>query len=450
MLKPMPEENRYGLKKSLGYFSLTNIVVGDMIGAGIFTTSGLLLAQLHDPLLLLILWVIGGAIALSGAMSYSELGANFPKAGGDYIFLTELFSPLAGFLTGWVSFFVGFSAPVAASSLAFSEYFIRALPEGINPENIELLKKAIAVGIILVFTLIHYFGLRSGSKVQNILTMLKIGLILVLVITGFAFGEGSFGHFRIPAAEVSGSANLKSIGLALMWIMFAYSGWNASTYIGSEVLNPVKNIPRSLITGTVFVTLIYLLLNTLYVYAVPAEEMKNVISIGGLTANNLFNRSMDQFFSLFIAVILLSAISVLIIIGPRVYYAMAQSGHFFNLAKKINRSNVPGTSILMQSGLAIIFVVSGTFDQIITLLSFSLGIFPILTVLGVFKLRMRRQSVRKMPGYPFLPAVFISLSLIILVLAYLERPVESSIAIGVILVGIPVYYLLKRNHAKKL
>ena len=446
----MPVEKTLGLKKELGYFSLTNIVIGDMIGAGIFTTSGLLLAQLHSPVLLLVLWIVGGGIALCGAMSYSELGANFPKAGGDYVFLTELFSPLAGFLTGWVSFFVGFSAPVAASSLAFSEYLVRTLPEGANLEHIELIKKAAAISIILVFTGIHYFGLRSGSKIQNILTVLKIGLILVLVIAGFAFGEGSFGHFRAQLTEAAGKANLKTIGLALMWIMFAYSGWNASTYVGSEVLNPVKNIPRSLITGTLFVTIIYVLLNTLFVYAVPAQEMKGVISIGGLAANNLFNHSMDQFFSLFIAAILLSAISVLTIIGPRVYYAMAKSGHFFNVAGKINKSNVPGISILMQSGLAIIFVVSGTFEQIITLLSFSLGIFPILVVLGVFKLRVKGQSILKMPGYPFLPAVFILFSITILVLAYLERPVESSIAIGVILVGIPTYYLLKRSHARRL
>jgi APA family basic amino acid/polyamine antiporter len=446
----MPVEKTYGLKKELGYFSLTNIVIGDMIGAGIFTTSGLLLAQLHSPVLLLVLWIVGGGIALCGAMSYSELGANFPKAGGDYVFLTELFSPLAGFLTGWVSFFVGFSAPVAASSLAFSEYLVRTLPEGANLEHIELIKKAAAISIILVFTGIHYFGLRSGSKVQNILTVLKIGLILTLVIAGFAFGEGNFGHFRVQLNEVTETANLKTIGLALMWIMFAYSGWNASTYVGSEVLNPVKNIPRSLITGTLFVTIIYVLLNTLFVYAVPAQEMKGVISIGGLAANNLFNRSMDQVFSLFIAAILLSAISVLTIIGPRVYYAMAKSGHFFNVAGKINKSNVPGISILMQSSLAIIFVVSGTFEQIITLLSFSLGIFPILVVLGVFKLRVKGQSILKMPGYPFLPAVFILFSITILVLAYLERPVESSIAIGVILVGIPTYYLLKRNHARRL
>ncbi len=446
---PMPARNTFGLKKELGYFSLTNIVVGDMIGAGIFTTSGLLLAQLHDPLLLLMLWVVGGGIALCGALSYSELGANFPKAGGEYIFLSKLFSPLAGFLSGWVSFFVGFSAPMAASSLAFSEYLIRTFPEGMNMDDVELYKKAAAVGIILIFTIVHYFGLKSGSKVQNLLTLLKIGLIAVLVISGFLFGEGSFEHFRVQLTGTSSGVSLKTMGLALMWIMFAYSGWNASTYIGSEILNPVRNIPRSLITGTLFVTIIYLLLNTLYIYAIPAEEMKGVISIGGLTANNLFNRSLDQFFSLFIAVILLSSISVLIIIGPRVYYAMAESGHFFKMAKKINRSNVPGISILMQSGLAIIFVVSASFTQIITVLSFSLGIFPILAVLGIFKLRMNNRSVFKVPGYPIIQLVFIILSITILVLAYLERPVESSIAIGVILVGIPVYYLLKRNHARQ-
>ena len=342
------------LPRKLKLFSLTNIVVGDMIGAGIFTTSGLLLAQLHNPVLLLLLWVIGGAIALSGALSYGELGAKFPEAGGDYAFLSRLFSPLLGFLSGWVSFLVGFSAPVAASSLAFSEYMIRILPPGQLPEEIELAKKALAVGIILVFTLIHYFGLRSGSRVQNVLTVIKVGLISLLLFTGFVFGEGSFEHFRPQNGDSFPAANPKTVGLALMWIMFAYSGWNASTYVGSEVYSPLKNIPRSLLMGTFTVTVLYLLLNVLYVYAVAPLEMEGVISIGGLTANNLFNRSLDQLFSLFIALILLSAISVLIIIGPRVYYAMAKSGHFFGVARRINRSRVPGISILMQSGLALV------------------------------------------------------------------------------------------------
>ncbi|MDF1576139.1 MAG: amino acid permease [Bacteroidales bacterium] len=433
------------LPRKLKLFSLTNIVIGDMIGAGIFTTSGLLLAQLHNPVLLLLLWIVGGAIALSGALSYGELGARFPEAGGDYIFLTRLFTPLAGFLSGWVSFLVGFSAPVAASSLAFSEYLIRILPEENLPQELVLTKKAIAVGIILIFTLIHYFGLNSGSKVQNILTVLKIGLIIVLISVGFTFGEGSLGHFLPQEGTSFARADMKTIGLALMWIMFAYSGWNASTYMGSEVYKPVKNIPRSLIIGTFSVTAIYLLLNVLYVYAVAPVEMEGVIPIGSLAANNLFNLSMDRLFSLFIALILLSAISVLIIIGPRVYFAMAQSGHFFGIARRINRARVPGISILLQSALAIIYVLSGTFEQIITFLSFSLGIFPILVVIGVFKLRLKKQSILKVPGYPLLPAFFILSSLGILGLAFLERPLESSVAIGVVLAGIPAFFLLKRS-----
>jgi len=437
----MPEK----LRRKLGFFSMTNIVVGDMIGAGIFTTSGLLLAQLHDPLLLLILWVVGGLIALTGALSYGELGANFPKAGGDYAFLNELFSPLTGFLSGWVSFFVGFSAPVAASSLAFSEYLIRTLPSESLPEQMDLIKKGIAISIILVFTLIHYFGLKSGAKIQNILTTVKILLIVGLIAVGFIFGEGSMDHFRPQNGVAFPDVNPKTIGLALMWIMFAYSGWNASTYMGSEVSNPIKNIPRSLIVGTLAVTFLYILLNTLYVYAVPPLEMKGVISIGGLTANNLFNRTLDQFFSFFIALVLLSAISALIMVGPRVYYAMAKSGHFFKIANKVNRSGIPGIAIIMQSGLAVIYVLSGTFEQIITFLSFSLGIFPILVVAGIFKLRIKKQSKLLIPGYPYIQALFIIFSATILVLSYLERPKESSIALALIILGIPVYYLIKRN-----
>ncbi|RPI41152.1 MAG: amino acid permease, partial [Bacteroidetes bacterium] len=196
-------------------------------------------------------------------------------------------------------------------------------------------------------------------------------------------------------------------------------------------------------------TLLYLLLNTLYIYALRPDEMRDVIAVGGLAANRLFNLTMDRFFSLFIALILLSSISAYTIIGPRVYYAMSESGHFFRLARKVNRFRVPAISILVQSLLAIIFVVSGTFDQILTLLGFSLGIFPILTVAGVFRLRMRGGSALRLKGYPYVQVIFILFSVMMLVLTFLERPAESSIALLVIAAGLPVYRMLNKFSSSR-
>lgn len=433
-----------GLKKTLGYFSLTNIVVANMIGAGIFTTSGLLITQLYDPLLMMGLWLVGGILALCGALSYAELGSNYPEAGGEYTFLSRLFSPLPGFLSGWVSFVVGFSAPIAASSLAFSEYLVRTLPwEEVAAEPF-LLKKGVAIGIIVIFTGVHSFGLRAGARFQNFLTMIKICLIAGLLFAGFVFGEGSLEHFTESITDSPDRARFRSVGWALILVMFSYSGWNASTYVGSEIRNPGRNIPRSLITGTLVVTVIYLALNALYFYAVSADKMSDVISIGGLAANRLFNLSADRFFSAFIALILLSSISAYIIIGPRVYFAMSEAGHFFRIARHVNRYNVPGASILAQSLLAIVFVITGTFDQILTLLGFSLGIFPLLCVIGVFKLRIKKRSVLKIPGYPLVQILFITFSAAILVLTFMERPAESGIALLVVAAGVPIYYLIKR------
>ena len=432
------------LKKSLGFFSLTNIVVANMIGAGIFTTSGLIMTDLANPNILIILWIIGGITALCGALSYSELGITYPKAGGEYIFLSKLYHPLAGFLSGWVSFVVGFSAPVAASAIGLSEYVTRAVV--IDREYLYLFKKTFAVAVIIIFTLVHVRGLKTGAGLQNILTILKIVLIVVLIIIGFGWGQGNFEHFSVAGLPGLDFARFETFGLSLLWIMFAYSGWNASTYVGSEIKQVSKNIPRSLFTGTLVVTLLYVLLNILFVYAIPPEKMKGVISIGGLAVNELFGKSLDRGYSLFIAVALLSSLSAFIIIGPRVYYAMAENGHFFKGATYINTYAVPSKSIFFQSALSVLFVLSGTFDQILTFLGFSLGVFPVLAVIGVFKLRMSGKSRIKMPGYPFVQIFYLLISLSILILAYFERPVESSIALGVIILGIPVYFLI---HPKK-
>jgi APA family basic amino acid/polyamine antiporter len=441
------------LKRQLGLFPATNIVVANMVGAGIFTTSGLLLAGLHDPVLMLILWAVGGVIAICGALSYGELGAAMPEAGGEYMFLSKLYNPMFGFLSGWVSFIVGFSAPIAASALGFSEYFCRAVP--VIPSSLDqagimnpvLTGKLLAVGIILIFTFIHYRGIKYGARIQNILTVLKIALIMILLIAGFASGKGDMSNFSKGGSIAPGIAGWKTIGLSLMWIMFAYSGWNASTYLGAEIKNPTKILPRSLIYGTLIVILLYLGLNTLFVYGINPEKMKGVISVGGLAMGNLFGRSADILFSLLIAFALFSSLSAFIIIGPRVYYSMAKDGLFFKSAGRIHKKFlVPSNSILFQCIIAVIMVLSGTFEQVLTYMGFALGVFPILAVLGVIKLRRDKPEAVRLPGYPYTQFVYILAGLLILVLSYAERPIESSVATITVLVGIPVYYIFKKRN----
>ncbi len=441
------------LQRRLGLFPATNIVVANMIGAGIFTTSGLLMAGLNDPLLMLGLWVAGGLIALCGALSYGELGAAMPGAGGEYLFLSRLYSPLFGFLSGWVSFMVGFSAPIAASALGFSEYFTRALPGfAIRMESAGIMSpvitgKLIAIAVILIFTFIHYRGIKYGAKIQNVLTILKVVLILFLLIAGFLSGKGDISNFSLGGDAPSGLAGMKTIGLSLMWIMFAYSGWNASTYLGAEIKNPSRILPRSLIYGTGIVMILYLAINILYVYGIKPDEMKDVISVGGLAMGNLFGKSADILFSLLIAFALFSSLSAFIIIGPRVYYSMAKDGLFFKSVAKIHpRFNVPSNSILLQCLIAIVLVLSGTFEQVLTYMGFALGIFPILTIIGVWKLRKNNPDALKLKGFPITQIIYVATGCLILILAFMERPAESSVALLTVFVGIPAYYIFRKSN----
>lgn len=451
----VPGRNEAELKKTLGPVSLSNIVVANMIGAGIFTTSGLLLRDLGHPLLMLALWVVGGLIALCGALSYGELGAAFPRAGGEYYFLSRLFHPLAGFLSGWVSFFVGFSAPIAASAVGFSEYLSRAFP--VLNEPLELgvtvlpvvTRKAIAILVILTFTLVHVQGLKPGARVQNVLTTGKVGLILFLVAIGFASSRGSWSHFTSGEWLPADFSSLKVIGLSLMWIMFAYSGWNASAYLGSEIKNPRRDLPLSLLLGTGVVILLYLGLNLLYVYAVPPAEMRGVISVGGLAAGKLLGAGWERFLSIMIAFALFSSLSAFIIIGPRVYYAMASDRLFFPFAARVHPvSRVPALSIWLQGAIAAVIVVSGTFEHILTYMGFSLGIFPILAVLGVFKLRKAHPDNLKLPGFPLVQVIYLLAGVSILVLGLLQSPGPSAVAILTVLAGLPAYYFFRKKYNK--
>jgi APA family basic amino acid/polyamine antiporter len=443
------------LQRKLGLFPATNIVIANMIGAGIFTTSGLLMSGLNDPILMLILWAVGGIIALCGALSYGELGAAMPGAGGEYLFLSKLYHPIFGFLTGWVSFMVGFSAPIAASAMGFSEYFLRAVPglsdalAGAGIMSEAATGKLLSIIVILIFTFIHYRGIKTGARVQNVLTTLKVMLIIILLLAGFTSGKGDVANFTGEKIISPGFPGWKTIGLSLMWIMFAYSGWNASTYLGAEIKNPVKILPRSLLYGTGIVIFLYLAINILYVYGINPEEMKGVISIGGLAMGNLFGKSAEILFSLLIAFALFSSLSAFIILGPRVYYSMASDGLFFRSVARIHpKFQVPSNSILLQALIAITLALSGSFEQVLTYMGFALGIFPVLTVIGVFKQRKISKDALKLPGFPVVQIIYVITGVMILLLSFLERPLESSIALAVVAIGIPAYYIFKKTSEK--
>jgi len=438
------------LARRLGAFPATNIVVANMIGAGIFTTSGLLMDQLGDARLLLVLWLAGGALALLGALCYGELGAALPRAGGEYAYLAELFHPLLGFLTGWVSFFVGFSAPLAASALGVSEYLGRAWPQLLAAGDPVLVKKAVAILVIGALAAVHLRGVEFGARVQNVLTVGKIALVAGLIAAGFALGRGDLAHFGSAAAAPSGFPGWQAVGLSLMWIMFAYSGWNAAAYVGSEMRDPERSLPRSLLVGTGIVTLLYLGLNLLYVYALPPAEMRGVIAIGGAAASRLFGGVAETIVSALIAFALVSSVSALILLGPRVYYAMARDGYLFKAVARVDPvTRAPTTAIAVQCLIAAVMVLTGTFDQILTYMGFCLGIFPIVAVAGVVKLRRAGTLPFRMPGYPLPPVLYAAVSVAMLVLAYVERPVESSIAVVTVLAGIPFYLMAARARGAR-
>ena len=400
------EKKTNHLVPQLTFTSLFFIIVANMVGSGIFTTSGFIMQDVQNPPAMLLCWFIGGLLALTGALCYGELGAMFPAAGGDYVFLRESVGKRTAFLSGWVSLWVGFSAPIAAVAIAFGNYVTGVLPEEIQSPH---LPSFLGVGIIVFFTWSHIQGLLFGAWVQNLMTLAKILLILLLVAAGLAWGNGSFQHFEAPLSYpriFSGN-----FATSLIFVSFAYSGWNACVYLGSEIKNAARNIPVSIITSTLFVIVLYLLVNVVYIYAVHPKEMYGVVEIGSLSASRLFGETIGSFFGVVIAFCLLSTASSMIMIGPRVYYAMAQDSLFFKIFRNVHhRKHVPSYAIILQGAISIILVLTSTFYVLLMYVGFVLAIFSSLTVMGMMILRFRepdRPRPYRTLGYPVTPILFI-------------------------------------------
>lgn len=448
------------LRRELTYPSATAIIVANMIGTGIFTTTGFLAGDLGRPSLVLAIWVAGALVALAGCLCYAELAINLPHSGGEYVYLREAWGPVWGFLSGWISFFAGFSAPIAAAALAFSEYlsFFYA-PLSVSASRTKSLGffhmntgygQWLAIAIVAAFAGINILGLRLAAKLQNLLTLLKLGVLLTFLALAFTVGKGSFQHFSQPAARVSAHSLAAQFAVSLVFVMFAYSGWNAATYVAEEMKTPTRTLPAALVSGTLLVAVLYFALNVAFLYALPLEEMKGLVRVGGAAAVALFGPQGGGPFSAIMAVGLLSCVSAMVIVGPRVYYAMAKDRCFFPAAGRLHpRWLTPVQAIMCQSVATAAMILTGTFEGLIYYIGFALILFAALATAGMVRLRRRAgwKLLRAVSwSYPLVPAIFIVASVWMLCYTAALRPRESFLGLLTILAGGLAYWWVRGSR----
>ncbi|MCB9082516.1 MAG: amino acid permease [Lewinellaceae bacterium] len=388
-------------RKKIGWISAAAIVVANMVGTGVFTGLGLQLAVVPSMAGILLLWLGGGAIAVMGALSYAELGSRLPRSGGEYHFLSELYHPFVGYLAGWVSLTVGFAASVALAALAIGDYLGTLL---------SLPGQVIGVGVILLVSLMHSNSLRSSSTVQLVLTGLKIALVIFLIVLGWSLPARTDWHW---SWEVSG--DLSSFAVGLVFVNFAYSGWNAAAYIVEEIRQPVKNLPRALLGGALVVTIMYLLLQVAFLRQTPVGSLVGEVAVGQLAAENMLGTAGSHWVTLAIVAVLVSGLSAMIWIGPRVARAMSKDYPLWQFLGQDNRRGIPVLAIWFQAFISILLVVTGSFQQVILYSGFVLEMFTALSVAGVIILRWRRGvSPFQSPWFPWIQIVFLIISLWIL------------------------------------
>ena len=447
------------LVRQLGFVSATALVVSNMVGAGIFGSSGFMMSALGDPKMLLLAWFVGALFALAGALSYSELGVNFPSSGGEYVYLTRAYGPAWGFLTGWASFFSGFSAPIATAALIFASYVGFFFPVfdqanvlftlGSGPLSLKVGgAQLLAACLIAVFTALNIFGLERTARIQNFLTAAKILVIITFIFCGFAYGSGSWSNLTETAPRQSSQSMPVEFVIQLIWVMVGYSGWNAATYIAEEIRQPEKNLPKALAFGTALVTVLYLLLNLLFVYSTPPAALQGVVAVGKVSAQNLFGTQGALIFSGLMAISIMSTVNAMVTIGPRVYYAMANNGAFLRSAGEVHpRWRTPVGAIIAQ-GLCAMLMTFTPIPDLFVFIGLSLTFTSVLAVASLFIFR-RRAGWQKLSAvnfmFPAIPVAYILLGIAMITYGIIFQPKVSLAALGTLGIGAALYHL----HLKK-
>lgn len=420
----------------------TSITIANMVGTGVFTSLGFQVLDIRSGFALLLLWILGGVLALCGALAYGELAAALPRSGGEYNFLGRIYHPAVGFVGGWISATVGFAAPIALAALAFGEYLAHVVPV---PPLVS------AFVVVLATTAFHLRDLRLAGAFQNAFTVFKIALILVFLVGALASGQRSGMSFAPSAVDLDAVLSAP-FGISLLFVMYAYAGWNASTYIVDEVRDPLRTVPRSLALGTGLVLLLYVGLNGAFLWTTPIELLEtSEVTVGHTVASHVFGAAGGRWMSGLLSIALISVISAMVWAGPRVLQTIGRDLPPFRGLARTNAAGIPARAILLQTAIVCVLLL-WSFKNVLIFTQFILAASSALTVGGVYWLRRKAPDLPRPYrtwGYPWTPALFLLISAAAMVYALRAQPVESLAGLALALAGLPIYYWSVRRGASR-
>ncbi|MFK7865774.1 MAG: APC family permease [Pseudohongiellaceae bacterium] len=422
------------------HITVTAVVIANMVGTGVFTSLGFQLLDIRSGFVLLMLWAVGGLAALCGAMTYAELGAAMPRSGGEYNFLTRIYHPAAGFVSGWVSATIGFAGPVALAAMTFAAYATTVLPG----EPSALLEKSLAAGLLIALTFIHATNRRNSGGIQLIFTILKVAVILVFCLAAIAIVDTPQPVTFVPSEGDGTLLTSGEFAVALIYVSFAYTGWNAATYLSSELEEPQRTLPWILITGTSVVMALYVALNFVFLYSAPMDSMVGEVEVGYIAAEVAFGETGGRFTGLVLALLLVSTVSAMTMAGPRVIQVIGEDFPALSLLGKKNKDGIPANAIFMQSAIAMLFILSSTFESILVFAGFTLALNSFATVLGIFVLRWKQPELERPYRtflYPLPPLLYLVLTGWTLWFVLGSRPVEGLFGLGIIGSGLLLYFI---------
>src|SRR5246127_4416778 len=431
MSKPTSGRTSTGVVSGI---TATAIVIADMVGVGVFTSLGFQITDIKSGFSLLLLWIVGGVVAICGAFCYAELAAMLPRSSGEYNFLRRIYHPAFGFVAGWLAATVGFAAPVALAAMAFGVYFKSIVPGA----------PSLLLGFCVTWlaAMVHLGGVRFGSAYHNVWTALKLLLILAFVVAGFALGDTQPISFRPSAADLPQIVGAP-FAISLVFVMYSYSGWNAATYIVGELKDPVRNVPRALFAGTGIVIVLYVFLNAVFLVTTPIKELAGQLDVAIIAGNHIFGNFGGRFVGALICVGLVSSISAMTWIGPRVAMTMGEDLPLLRLFSRRSKNNAPTAAIVLQLLISNVLLLTQSFEAVLDFIQFSLTFCSFFTVLGVIKMRITHpEMVRpyRAWGYPITPLVFLSLTFFMMYYLVVNRPLQSLGGFGLMLAGLVVYY----------